>query len=119
MPPTHSGLLSNTFKTQHGGIAVALLSRVLLFSTTVTLVLTVVEQGYASGLGNALWALDSRQLQDQLDGMLHLPLIRYVEVRETQVPHPLKGTVNLSAAARTPAKSQSLRRRSTDFGLRL
>jgi PAS domain S-box-containing protein len=103
-------LLSNTFKTQHGGIAVALLSRVLLFSTTVTLVLTVVqlllsfqaevsglqnrfneiEQGYASGLGNALWALDSRQLQDQLDGMLHLPLIRYVEVRETQVPHPLK-----------------------------
>ena len=102
--------LSKTFKTPHGGIAVALLSRVLLFSTTVTLVVTVVqlllsfqaeisglqnrfneiEQGYASGLGNALWALDSRQLQDQLDGMLHLPLIHYVEVRETQVANPLK-----------------------------
>jgi PAS domain S-box-containing protein len=114
-------LLSKTFRTPRGGIAVALLSRVLLFSTMVTLVVTVVqlllsfqaevsglqnrfneiEEGYASGLGSALWALDSRQLQDQLDGMLHLPLIRYVEVRETQVAHPLtvsRGSVQVRDA---------------------
>ena len=121
MPPTHTGLLSKTFKTPRGGIAVALLSRVLVFSTMVTLVVTVVqlllsfqaevsglqnrfneiEEGYASGLGNALWALDSRQLQDQLDGMLRLPLIRYVEVRETQVAHPFtvsRGSVQVRDA---------------------
>jgi PAS domain S-box-containing protein len=104
-----TGSLPNPFSVPRGGIAVALLGRVLLFSTMVTLVVTVVqlllsyqaevsglqnrfneiEEGYARGLGNALWALDSKRLEDQLDGMLHLPLIRYAEVRETQVAQPL------------------------------
>lgn len=117
----HNGLLPKTFSTPRGGIAVALLTRVLLFSTMVTLAVTVVqlllsyqaevsglqnhfneiEEGYASGLGNALWALDSKQLEGQLDGMLRLPLIRYAEVRETQVQHPLtvsRGSVQVKNA---------------------
>ncbi|CAE6871999.1 hypothetical protein R70211_01318 [Paraburkholderia domus] len=109
MLAARTGSLPKPFSAPRGGIAVALLGRVLLFSTIVTLVLTVVqlmlsyqaevsglqnrfneiEEGYARGLGNALWALDSKLLEDQLDGMLHLPMIRYVEVRETQVAHPL------------------------------
>lgn len=48
-----------------------------------------IEEGYARGRGSALWALDSSRLEDQLDGMLHLPLIRFVEVRQTQDSHPL------------------------------
>jgi PAS domain S-box-containing protein len=106
---TQTGSLSKPFRAPRGGIAVALLARVLLFSTVVTLVVTTVqlmlsyqaevsglqsrfneiEEGYARGLGNALWALDSKQLEGQLDGMLRLPLIRYVEVRETHTTHPL------------------------------
>ena len=86
-----------------GGIARALLVRVLLFSTTVTLVLTVLQLGLsyrsemsrlegrlaeinqanANSLSKSLWALDVKQLQDQLDGILRLPTIRAVEVRET------------------------------------
>lgn len=106
---TQTGSLSKPFRAPRGGIAVALLARVLLFSTVVTLVVTTVQlmlsyqaevsglqsrfneiaEGYGRGLGNALWALDSKQLEGQLDGMLHLPLIRYVEVRETNTAHPL------------------------------
>lgn len=109
MPATHTGSLPKKFSTPRGGIAVTLLGRVLLFSTVVTLLVTVlqlllsyqaavsglqnrfneIEEGYARGLGNALWAVDRKRLEDQLDGMLHLPLIRYAEVRETQDAQPL------------------------------
>jgi methyl-accepting chemotaxis protein len=109
LPATHTGSLPKKFSTLRSGIAVALLSRVLLFSTVVTLLVTVlqlllsyqaavsglqnrfneIEEGYARGLGNALWAVDRKRLEDQLDGMLHLPLIRYAEVRETQDAQPL------------------------------
>lgn len=91
-------------------IAVVLLTRVVLFSTVVTLLLTAMqlalsyqaevagiqnrfremEEGYSGALGSSLWSLDSRLVQEQLDGMLQLPHIRYVEVRETaQTMHPL------------------------------
>jgi len=62
---------------------------------------TEIEEVYAPGLGRALWELDNKQLQDQLDGMLHLPLIRYAEVRETELLHPLtvsRGTVQIKNA---------------------
>jgi PAS domain S-box-containing protein len=103
------GSLSKSFHAPRGGIAVALLARVLLFSTVVTLIVTAaqlmlsyqaevsglqsrfneIQEGYARGLGNSLWALDGKLVGDQLDGILRLPLIRYVEVRETHTTHPL------------------------------
>jgi PAS domain S-box-containing protein len=89
-----------------GGIAVAVLLRVVLFSTLVTLVLTIlqlslsyrserarlegrfaeIEQASSRSLAEGLWALDSRQLEEQLEGMLRLPSIRAVEVREVGAP---------------------------------
>ena len=88
--------------TPHGGIAVALLLRVVLFSTLVTLVLTIlqlslsyrselarlegrfgeIEQASARSLAESLWAVDTRQLEEQLDGIVRLPSIRGAEVRE-------------------------------------
>lgn len=91
-------------------IAVVLLTRVVLFSTVITLLLTAMqlalsyqaevagiqnrfqemEEGYSGALGSSLWSLDGRLVQEQLEGMLQLPHIRYVEVRETaQTTHPL------------------------------
>jgi PAS domain S-box-containing protein len=89
--------------TPRGGIAVALLLRVVLFSTLVTLVLTVlqlslsyrgerarlearfgeIEQASARSLAESLWAVDTRQIAEQLDGIVRLPSIRGAEVRET------------------------------------
>ena len=89
--------------TPRGGIAVALLLRVVLFSTLVTLVLTVlqlslsfrserarlegrfseIDQASARSLAESLWAVDTRQIEEQLDGIVRLPSIRGAEVRET------------------------------------
>jgi PAS domain S-box-containing protein len=89
-------------RTPGGGIAVAVLLRVVLFSTVVTLLLTIlqlslsyrserarldarlaeIEQASSRSLAEGLWAVDSRQLEEQLEGMLRLPSIRAVEVRE-------------------------------------
>ncbi len=94
--------LETVRRMPRGGIAVALLVRVVLFSTLVTLVLTIlqlslsyrserarlegrfaeIEQASSRSLAEGLWALDSRQLEEQLEGMLRLPSIRAVEVRE-------------------------------------
>ncbi len=91
------------WRSPHGGIAVALLLRVVLFSTLVTLVLTVlqlslsyrserarlegrfgeIQQASARSLAESLWAVDKRQLEEQLDGIVRLPSIRAAEVRET------------------------------------
>jgi PAS domain S-box-containing protein len=85
-----------------GGIAMALLVRVVLFSSAVTLVLTVVQlalsysserarlesrlgeidQATSRSLGESLWAMDSKQLGEQLDGILRLPSMRAAAVRE-------------------------------------
>jgi PAS domain S-box-containing protein len=86
----------------HSGIALRLLVRVLLFSSAITLLLTLIQlyfdyrrdigtidrriseidSGYRRSLAEGLWRLDARQLQLQVEGILHLPDIRYVEVRE-------------------------------------
>src|SRR5438309_2324643 len=79
-----------------GGVGSALLVRVLLFSTVVTLLLTIlqltlsyrserarlderfveIDQATSRSLGESLWTLDSRQIEEQLDGILRLPSIR-------------------------------------------
>jgi PAS domain S-box-containing protein len=84
------------------GIGLRLLAGVLLFSSAITLLLTglqlyldyrrdvgtiehrmsEIESGYLRSLGEGLWNLDERQLELQVDGILHLPAIRFVEVRE-------------------------------------
>src|SRR2546430_7200835 len=42
-----------------------------------------IEGSYLESLGEGLWNLDSRQLELQIEGILRLPAIRFVEVRET------------------------------------
>jgi signal transduction histidine kinase len=86
----------------HSGIGLRLLARVLLFSSVITLFLTLlqlyvdyrrdvaridrqiseIERSYRRSVGEGLWNLDARQLELQVDGILHLPDIRFVEVRE-------------------------------------
>src|SRR5215470_7624186 len=85
------------------GIGSRLLASVLLFSAAVTLLLTLfqlyfdyrydvgaiesrlseIEGSYLQSLGEGLWNLDSRQLELQIEGILRLPAMRFVEVRET------------------------------------
>ena len=85
------------------GIAPRLLASVLLFSSAITLVLTLsqlyldyrrdvaeienrlqeIEQSYLASLADSLWHLDEQQLALQLKGLLRLPDIRAVEVRES------------------------------------
>ncbi|MBT2303445.1 response regulator [Variovorax paradoxus] len=96
------GWLASISRIPGGGIGIALLLRVLLFSTVVTLVLTIlqlslsyrserarlesrfgeIDQASSRSLSESLWTLDSKQLQEQLDGILRLPSMRAVEVRE-------------------------------------
>jgi len=97
------GWLASALRVPAGGIAMALLVRVLVFSTLVTLVLTVlqltlsfrserarlesrfaeIDEATSRSLGESLWALDSRQLEEQLEGILRLPSIRAVSVQES------------------------------------
>jgi C4-dicarboxylate-specific signal transduction histidine kinase len=85
-----------------GGIGWRLLVRVLLFSSVITLLLTLtqlyldyrrdvqaidqrmseIDSGYRRSLAEGLWRMDTRQLQLQVEGILRLPDIRYVELRE-------------------------------------
>jgi len=85
-----------------GGIGWRLLVRVLFFSSAITLLLTLaqlyvdyrrdvsildqrmseIDSGYRQSLGEGLWRLDARQLQLQVEGILRLPDIRFVELRE-------------------------------------
>jgi len=103
-PPTRRrGWFASVLGVPKGGIAMALLIRVLVFSTVVTLVLTVlqltlsyrserarlesrfseIDQATSRSLGESLWALDSRQLEEQLEGILRLPSMRAVQVQES------------------------------------
>jgi PAS domain S-box-containing protein len=83
-------------------IGTRLLVRVLLFSSAITLILTLfqlymdyrrdvgviegrlaeIEQSYLDSVSDSLWKLDERQLLLQLEGILRLPDVRAVEVRE-------------------------------------
>jgi PAS domain S-box-containing protein len=92
------------------GIGPRLLASVLLFSSAITLLLTLlqlyldyrrdvgtienrmsaIERSYLPSLGEGLWNLDAQQLELQVDGILHLPAIRFVGVREaTDRPDPM------------------------------
>jgi len=84
------------------GIGLRLLASVLLFSSAITLLLTLLQLyldyrrdvgtiehrmseiagSYLRSLGEGLWNLDARQLELQVGGILRLPAIRFVEVRE-------------------------------------
>ena len=86
----------------HSRLGLRLLARVFLFSSAITLLLTSlqlyleyrrdvgtidrriseIENSYRRSLGEGLWNLDSRQLELQVDGILHMPDILFVEVRE-------------------------------------
>ncbi len=102
------------------GIGLRLLAGVLLFSSAITLLLTglqlyldyrrdvgtierrmsEIEGSYLRSLGEGLWNLDERQLELQVDGILHLPAIRFVEVREaTDRPDPLVVTAGSREAS--------------------
>ena len=102
-PVARHGWLGSVLRVPAGGIAMALLVRVLIFSTLVTLVLTVlqltlsyrserarlesrfteIDEATSRSLGESLWALDSRQIEEQLEGIMRLPSIRAVAVRES------------------------------------
>ena len=92
-----------SFDRLRGGIGLRLLARVLLFSFAITLILTLfqlyvdyrrdvraiearmseIAGSYLQSLGEGLWNLDRRQLELRIDGILRLPAIRSVEIRET------------------------------------
>ena len=92
-----------SFHRWRRGIGPRLLVRVLLFSAAITLILTLfqlyfdyrydvraiesrlseIEGSYLQSLGGSLWNLDRRQLELQIEGILRLPAMRFVEVRET------------------------------------
>ena len=92
-----------SFHRWRGGIGPRLFVRVLLFSSAITLILTLlqlyfdyrydvraiesrlseIEGSYLQSLGGSLWNLDRRQIELQIEGILRLPAMRFVEVRET------------------------------------
>jgi len=112
--------------SHQGGIGWRLLVRVLLFSSVITLLLTFtqlyldyrrdvraidqrmseIDSGYRQSLGEGLWQMDERQLQLQVEGILRLPDIRYVELRgDTGQAAPLVVTAG-SHQANPPARSE-------------
>jgi PAS domain S-box-containing protein len=98
----HVNELLRSLGTPRHGIGARLLAGVLLFSGSVTLVLTAIQLyidyrrdvsaldvqlnqiggSYLASLAEGVWTLDEKQLRLQLDGILRLPDIRAVEVRE-------------------------------------
>jgi C4-dicarboxylate-specific signal transduction histidine kinase len=50
--------------------------------SAIDLRMSEIDSGYRGSLGEGLWGVDARQLQLQVDGILRLPDIRYVELRE-------------------------------------
>jgi PAS domain S-box-containing protein len=99
---TRVAMAWRSFPRFHSAIGWRLLVRVLFFSSVITLLLTLtqlyldycrdvgaidqrmseIDEGYRQSLGEGLWRLDARQLQLQVDGILRLPDISYVELRE-------------------------------------
>jgi PAS domain S-box-containing protein len=99
-----------SFHRWRRGIGPRLLVRVLLFSAAITLLLTSfqlyvdyrdavraiesrlaeIEGSYLQSLSGSLWNLDRRQIELQIEGILRLPAMRFVEVREiTDRANPL------------------------------
>ena len=104
MPTIHAREALRSLATSRYGIGGRLLAGVLLFSGTVTLILTAIQLyvdyrrdvsaldlrlnevslSYLDSLAESLWNLDERQLTLQLNGIRRLPDIRAVEVREAR-----------------------------------
>jgi hypothetical protein len=116
------------------GIGPRLLASVLLFSSAITLFLTLlqlyldyrrdvgtienrmsaIERSYLPSLGKGLWNLDAQQLELQVDGILHLPAIRFVEVREaTDRPDPTRSCSDRPSLSTDHAATKSILRRVT------
>src|SRR5215510_4127993 len=96
-------MIWRSFHRWRRGIGPRLLVRVLLFSAAITLILTLfqlyldyryavraiesrmseIEGSYLQSLSEGLWNLDRRQIELQIEGILRLPAMRFVEVRET------------------------------------
>src|SRR5215470_1517363 len=96
-------MIWRSFHRWRRGIGPRLLVRVLLFSSAITLILSLcqlyfdyrydvraiesrmaeIEGSYLQSLGGSLWNLDSRQIELLIEGILRLPAMRFVEVRET------------------------------------
>jgi signal transduction histidine kinase len=98
-----------TVERMRRGIGIRLLIGVLLFSSAITLVLTAVQlyldfrydvnliehrldeigEGYPDIIGESLWHLDREHLRIELEGILKLPDMQAVAVREVGTVHPL------------------------------
>jgi PAS domain S-box-containing protein len=110
-PPLLAPRWPRMFNWFGGGIGPRLLAAVLLFSSVVTLTLTALQlyldydrevnaiearlgeigRSYLGSLGESLWSLDQNQLELQLNGILRLPDIRSVEIREiADRPNPIR-----------------------------
>jgi PAS domain S-box-containing protein len=122
--PTPIAAAWRSIPGRFGGIGWRLLVRVLFFSSVVTLLLTMgqlyldyrsgvraidermseIDSGYRRSLGEGLWRLDKGQLQLQVEGILRLPDIRYVELREAT-----DGAARLVITAGSPQANPSVR----------
>ena len=110
-PPISGSGLSRIIGRSRGGIGLRLLAGVLLFSSAVTLALTALQlyleyerevgviesrldeigRSYPGSLGESLWSLDQNQLELQLKGILSLPDVQSVEIREVASrPNPVR-----------------------------
>ena len=110
-PPLVGSGLSRIISKSRGGIGLRLLAGVLLFSSVVTLALTALQlyleyerevgviesrldeigRSYPDSLGESLWNLDQNQLELQLKGILSLPDVEAVEIRElANRPNPVR-----------------------------
>jgi PAS domain S-box-containing protein len=107
------------FNWSGGGIGLRLLAAVLLFSSIVTLTLTVFElyldydrgvgvietrldeigRSYLGSISESLWNLDQNQLELQLRGILRLPDIQAAEISEiADRPNPIRISVGQRGA---------------------
>ncbi len=120
--PDHGGGLLSPFVS---GIGLKLLTVILLISTGVALALTGLQltlswqrdtraleqrldeigQTYLDSMAASLWHMDRPQLELQLDGLLRLPGMTYLEVREAQV----SGTAPLVVTRGTPGQGDLTR----------
>ncbi|MEW5729728.1 MAG: ATP-binding protein, partial [Pseudomonadota bacterium] len=109
--PARSMTLDAGFRPFSRGIGLRLLTLIVLFSSVVTLLSTLsqlyfdyhrdvsdierrlveIERTYLGSLAGSLWHVDIDQLRLQLEGLLRLPDIELLEVRETvgSVANPL------------------------------
>jgi len=128
-PPIFGSGLSRIFGRSRSGIGLRLLAGVLLFSSAVTLALTALQlyleyerevgviesrldeigRSYPDSLGESLWNLDQNQLELQLKGILSLPDVQSVEIREiASRPNPVRVALGQRATRSVIAREYPL-----------